>query len=62
MWSEGDRESFFIEGKDGSFRARSLLVDMEPKVLTEIVNTRKEFKYSRQNVISASSGSANNWG
>ena len=62
IWDHGDRDSFFTERQNGSFNPRSVLVDMEPKVLTEIINSpSRDFKYPKQNVISASSGSANNW-
>ena len=60
LYDEGDRTTFFHRSPSGQDMARAILVDMEPKVLSQVVNQR-HFKYDPSNVISSSSGSANNW-
>lgn len=60
LHEEGDRTVFFTRSKNHDLIARAILVDMEPKVLSQVVNQRC-FKYDPSNVISSSSGSANNW-
>ena len=61
LFESGDRSQFFTEKRSGSYQVRSVLVDMEPKVLTEIVNKKQNYEYAKNNVISSSSGSGNNW-
>ena len=50
LFAEGDRDIFFTQSRNGQNLARTVLVDMEPKVLAQIVN-QKEFKYDPGNVI-----------
>jgi len=61
LFESGDRSQFFTEKRSGSYQVRSVLVDMEPKVLTEIVNKKQNYEYAKNNIISSSSGSGNNW-
>ena len=61
LFESGDRSQFFTEKRSGAYQVRSVLVDMEPKVLTEIVNKKKNYEYAQNNIISSSSGSGNNW-
>ena len=61
LFESGDRSQFFTETKSGNHQVRSILVDMEPKVLTEIVNKKQNYNYNKNNIISSSSGSGNNW-
>lgn len=63
LWSEGMRDSFFVQKSNGKSYARSVLVDMEPKVINEIVEKSggKEWSYSKTAAITAKSGSGNNW-
>ena len=50
LFDEGDRSIFFTQTQNGSNQARTVLVDMEPKVLSQVVN-QKNFKYDPNNVI-----------
>ena len=48
--------------KDDQLVARSLLVDMEPKVIENCINsTVGDWIYPKNNTITKQSGSANNW-
>ena len=51
LYESGDRSLFFTEKKSGNYTARSVLVDMEPKVLTEIVNKKQNYDYAKNNII-----------
>jgi len=63
LWNEGMRDSFFVQKPNGKYYARSVLVDMEPKVINQIVtqSSGKEWNYSKTAPIMAKSGSGNNW-
>ena len=63
LWQEGYRDGFFVEKSNGKTYARSVLVDMEPKVIDGIVNRSqsREWNYSKTAAITARSGSGNNW-
>lgn len=63
LWNEGIRDPFFVEKQNGKFYSRSVLVDMEPKVINEVLQKSKkqEWGYSSTAAITAKSGSGNNW-
>ena len=63
LWQEGYRDGFFVQKQNGKSYARSVLVDMEPKVIDGIVNKSSslEWSYSKTAAITARSGSGNNW-
>ena len=50
LFAEGDRSIFFTQSRNGQNLARTVLVDMEPKVLAQVVN-QKDFKFDPGNVI-----------
>jgi tubulin delta len=63
LFNEGMRDAFFVEKPNGKTYARSVLVDMEPKVINEIVqkSSTREWSYSKTAAVTAKSGSGNNW-
>ena len=63
MWDEGLRDGFFVEKQNGKIYARNVLIDMEPKVIENVLKNsdRKEWNYSKTAAITAKSGSGNNW-
>ena len=63
MWDEGLNDGFFVEKQNGKFYARNVLIDMEPKVIENVLKRSegKAWNYSKTAAITAKSGSGNNW-
>ncbi|KAL9654323.1 hypothetical protein ABK040_010354 [Willaertia magna] len=63
-YDENAFDCFFRPGNNNSMIARALLIDMEPKVITQVVNTSNNngsFLYDTNNIYFKQCGSANNW-
>lgn len=63
LWDEGLRDGVFVEKPNGKTYARNIIIDMEPKVIENVLkrSEAKEWNYSKAAAITAKSGSGNNW-
>ncbi|CAJ0934819.1 unnamed protein product [Ranitomeya imitator] len=64
LYQAASKERFFDETKSGDFVSRAVLLDMEPKVISQTLSMAAhsgKWKYSDKSQFSQKQGSGNNW-
>ncbi|XP_066430658.1 tubulin delta chain [Eleutherodactylus coqui] len=64
LYQAASKERFFDEHKSGDFVSRAVLLDMEPKVISQTLSmaaNSHKWRYSEKSQFSQKQGSGNNW-